>query len=154
MLMLTIWKSLIQSKVDYCSKSWSSSSTAAISQLLPKLGDWWEWTIGTSWPDWSSISRTQKKMIPDTLFLQHMVKGYSLPFHSSPRCGHMVELPPIAAVLHAVEAILRWETLQLANQGSEEPWWCEGIVTFKLKLNTWLGQLPDQPTISLWLTLC
>ena len=32
-LMLTVWKTLIQSKLDYCSQLWSPSDQASISKL-------------------------------------------------------------------------------------------------------------------------
>ena len=70
------------------------------------------------------------------------------------RCGRMVELPPIAngwpaAVRHTLETSLRVEGASLFNLVPTDLRSLEGVKveSFKLKLDTWLGQVPDQPTI-------
>ena len=85
---------------------------------------------------------------------QHLVKGYSIPFRQHPRLGRVAELPPIArgcpaAVQQAYEASLRVKGAKLFNIMPAElrSMNCVMVDTFKLRLDAWLGSVPDQPTI-------
>ena len=164
-LMLTLWKSLIQCKLDYCSQLWSPHSQASIAKLesvakhfTAQVGgleglDYWERL--TELTMYSQERRRERyQIIYIWKVSQLLVKGYSLPFYNSPRRGRLVGLPPIAngcpaAVKQALEASLRVKGARLFNLLPKDLRDLEGVslVTFKTGLDAWLGTVPDQPTI-------
>ena len=54
--MLTVWKSLIQSKLDYCSQLWSPSDQANISKLEGVARNFTSRVAGIDWMDYRSSS--------------------------------------------------------------------------------------------------
>ena len=85
---------------------------------------------------------------------QHLVKGYSIPFKNHPRLGRLVYLPQIAkgcpaAIQNAYKGSLRIKGVELFNILPPELRNLNGVLvdTFKANLDTWLGSVPDQPTI-------
>ena len=164
-LMLTIWKSLVQSKLDYCSQLWSPSDQGNIARLesvaknfTSQVGgldglDYWE-RLGAL----NMYSQERRRERYQIIFIwkvsQLLVKGYSIPFKQNPRRGRLVDLPPVvggcpAAVARAHEASLRVKGAKLFNLLPMELRGLDGVMvdTFKSGLDAWLGTVPDQPTI-------
>ena len=165
LVMLTIWKSLVQSKLDYTSQLWSPSDQASISSLesvarhftgqvqgMENL-DYWERL--QSLHLYSQERRRERYCI---IFLwkvaQGLVQGYQATFTTSPRRGRYMEVSPLnhaapAPVKKARESSLKVKGAQLFNiipralrdisAGSPEQ--------FKVQLDGWLSTVPDQPTI-------
>ena len=107
-IMLTLWKSLIQSKLDYCSQLWSPSDQSSISKLegvaraftarvdnMDGL-DYWErmFKLGM----YSQERRRERYQI---IFIwklsQGLVTGYNLPFQQNERRGLLVVVPQMAS---------------------------------------------------------
>ena len=164
-LMLTLWKSLIQSKLDYCSQLWSPSDQASISKLegvarsftarvdsMEGL-DYWErlQKLGM----YSQERRRERYQI---IFIwklsQGLITGYNLPFQQSERRGTVVTVPPMASsspasVRRAREASLQVKGARLFNLVPRDLRDMSGVTvdTFKSGLDVWLKNIPDQPTI-------
>ena len=107
-LMLTVWKTLIQTKLDYCSQLWSPSNQAAISKLesvakhfTAQVGgldglNYWERHANLRM--FSQEHRRERYQIIFVWKLsQGLVGGYNLEFGSNARRGRYLELPPFAA---------------------------------------------------------
>ena len=131
LVMLTIWKSLVQSKLDYTSQLWSPSDQASISSLesvdrhftgqiqgMENL-DYWERL--QSLHLYSQERRRERYCI---IFLwkvaQGLVQGYQATFTSSPRRGRHMEVCPLnnaapASVKKARESSLKVKGAQLFN---------------------------------------
>ena len=129
--MLTIWKSLIQAKLDYCSQLWCPDTQSSISKLesvaknftaqvsgLKDL-DYWERLV-----ELKMYSQERRRERYQIIYIwkvsQLLVKGYNLPFYYNPRRGTLVHLPPIAtgcpsSVKKAREASLRVKGAKLFN---------------------------------------
>ena len=164
-LMLTIWKSYVQSKLDYCSQLWSPSNQGSIAKLESVARNFTSQIGGLDGLDyWERLSKLnmysqeRRRERYEIIFIwkvsKHRVKGYTLPFRQNPRLGRVVELPPIArgcpgAVQQAHEASLRVKGAKLFNLLPAELRNLEGVMvdTFKAGLDAWLGTVPDQPTI-------
>ena len=164
-LMLTVWKSLIQSKLDYCSQLWSPSDQASISSLegvarnftsrvagLDGL-DYWERLVSLGM--YSQERRRERYQI---IFIwklsQGLVTGYHLPFQQNVRRGLLVDVPPMAAqspaaVRKARESSLQVKGARLFNLAPKELRDMKTVTvdTFKAGLDAWLSDIPDQPTI-------
>ena len=162
--MLTLWKTLIQSKLDYCSQLWSPNSQASISKLEGVARSFTARVSGMEGLDyWDRLARLgmysqeRRRERYQIIFIwklsRGMVGGYNLPFQSSERRGTTVLVPPMAtgspaAVRRAKEASLQVKGARLFNlipqdlrdikEGSVE--------TFKAGLDKWLSGIPDQPT--------
>ena len=107
-LMLTVWKTLIQSKLDYCSQLWSPSDQISISKLesvarsftarvsgLEEL-DYWERLKNLGM--YSQERRRERyKIIFIWRLSQGLVTGYSLPFQQNERRGRHVSVPPMSS---------------------------------------------------------
>ena len=165
LIMMTIWKSLVQSKLDYCSQLWSPTDQASIlrlesvfrhfsSQVAGLDGlDYWERLIALK--QYSQERRRERYRI---LFiwkvLQGLVSGYSMQSYLSPRRGRLVVVAKYntqapAAVRRAKESSLPVHGAKLFNL---MPRHLRDISTgtveqFKSQLDTWLQSVPDQPSI-------
>ena len=164
-LMLTVWKSLIQSKLDYCSQLWSPSDQANISKLEGVAKNFTSRVAGMDGLDyWERLStlgmysqerrRERYQIIFIWKLSQGHVQGYKLPFYESDRRGLLVALPPMAqrsptAVRRAREASLKVKGARLFNLVPQELRGLTGVCvdTFKAALDSWLAGIPDQPTI-------
>ena len=168
MVMMTIWKSLIQTKLDYTSQLWSPANQGSINELESVARhftahidgmdglDYWE-RLSTL----SLYSQERRRERYQIIFLwkvaQGLVSGYHATFTQSERRGRMMVLPPLchkapapAAVRRARESSLQVKGAKLFNclprllrdtlSGTPE--------NFKANLDTWLARIPDQPTIS------
>ena len=163
--MLTIWKGLIQSKLDYTSQLWSPSDQGNISKLecvarhfTAKVHgmdglDYWE-RLATL----NMYSQERRRERYRIIFLwkvaQGLVQGYQATFTSSPRRGRVMQVSPLvnsapASVKKAKESSLQVRGAQLFNvipralrdmiAGSPDQ--------FKWQLDEWLSTIPDQPSI-------
>ena len=106
--MLTIWKCLVQPKMDYCSQLWSPSSQMEISQLESIQRHFTSKIAGMEGKDyWERIkdlkiySQERRRERYQVIFLwklsQGLVCGYNIEFKSDARRGRM-----------AVQKTLNW----------------------------------------------
>ena len=163
--MLTIWKSLVQSKLDYTSQLWSPCDQASISRLESVARNFTAKVEGMDGLDyWERLkslhlySQERRRERYRIIFLwkvaQGLVQGYKATFTNSPRRGRLMQVSPLfnkalASVKKAKEASLQVRGAQVFNiipralrdiiVGSPE--------LFKSKLDEWLATIPDQPTI-------
>ena len=162
MVMMTIWKSLIQSKVDYCSQLWSPTDQSSISKLesiarhftakISGLEDMDYWDRLKSLHLYSQERRRERYRI---LFiwkvLQGYTQGYTVNSLENPRRGRLVIVPSYSA--GAPAAVRRAKEASLAVQGARLfniiPRHLRDIQTgtvdqFKAELDSWLTTIPDQ----------
>ena len=165
-LMLSLWKSLIQSKLDYCSQLWSPNDQASISKLEGVARSFTTRVSGMEGLDyWERLaklgmySQERRRERYQIIFIwklsQGLVGGYSLQFQHSIRRGTTVVVPPMAArspvaVRRAKEASLQVKGARLYNLMPQNLRDIKdvNIDTFKSKLDSWLSGIPDQPTIA------
>ena len=163
--MLTIWKAIIQTKIDYCSQLWSPNSqgsilkiesiarsfTSRISGLENK--NYWE-----RLQDLRLYSQERRRERYIIIFLwkvaQGLVQGYDMDFVYSDRRGRLAVVRPYnpkapTQVRKAREASLLVKGAKLFNcipRGLRDI--NTGTVdSFKAGLDAWLETIPDQPTI-------
>ena len=165
LVMLTIWKSLIQSKLDYTSQLWSPSDQASICSLENVARHFTAQIEGMKGLDyWDRLhslrlySQERRRERYQIIFLwkvaQGMVQGYHATFYQSDRRGRLMQLAPLcnnapAAVRNARESSLQVRGARLFNSIPRE---LRDIFTgttdqFKVRLDEWLLTIPDQPTI-------
>ena len=165
LVMLTIWKSLIQSKLDYTSQLWSPIDQANINSLESVARHFTAKVHGMDNMDyWERLealhlySQERRRERYRIIFLwkvaQGLVQGYQATFTTSPRRGREMQVSPMvnrgpASLRNAKEASLKVRGAQLFNV---IPRALRDIATgtpeqFKLELDTWLSTIPDQPTI-------
>ena len=163
--MLTIWKSLVQSKLDYTSQLWSPSDQASISELESVARHFTSKIDGMAGLDyWERLhslhlySQERRRERYQIIFLwkvaQGLVQGYKATFHQHVRRGRQMNLAPLchqapSAVKKARESSLQVKGAKLFNllprelrdtsTGTPE--------SFKSKLDEWLSTIPDQPTV-------
>ena len=165
LVMMTIWKSLVQTKLDYCSQLWSPSDQAAISKLegvakhftaqVAGLKDMDYWERLQSLHLYSQERRRERyQVIFLWKVLQGLVQGYTVTTQHSPRRGRVVEIPAYcrnapAPVRRAREASLSVKGARLFNILPRDLRDAStGTVDqFKGRLDDWLSNVPDQPTI-------
>ena len=111
--MMTIWKSIIQPKLDYCSQLWSPSDQASIALLEGVQRNFTSKIVGMDGKDYierlSSLkmySQERRRERYQLIFIwkisQGLVQGYSLEFSNSERRGRMVV--PHPAQRHATQS--------------------------------------------------
>ena len=162
---LTLWKSLIQSRLDYCSQLWSPTDQLTISKLEWVARSFTARVANMEGLDyWERLeklrmySQERRRERYQIIFIwklsQGMVTGYNLPFQYSERRGTHVSVPPMAAkspaaVRKAREASLQVKGARLFNLAPRDLRDMSGVSveTFKKGLDTWLASFPDQPTI-------
>ena len=168
-LLLTLFKSLVQPHLDYCSQLWSPTSQELINKLeqvqrslVSRISDhrlmhlsYWERL--SSLRLYSQERRRERYMI---IFVwkisQQMVSGYTLPFTScSSRTGRKAVPTAIpqsaaAAVRQARAGTLAVRGVQLFNampasiRNSDHG----DVLMFKNHLDIYLQNIPDQPTVA------
>ena len=164
LVMMTIWKSLIQSKLDYCSQLWSPSEQGSISKLESVSRNFTARISGLETADyWDRLKilkmysqerrRERYRIIFVWKVLQGLVQGYPISSRQSPRRGRLVDVAKFcssapAAVKKAREASLSVHGAKLFNL---LPRHIRDISTgttdqFKRELDSWLECVPDQPT--------
>ena len=165
MVMLTIWKILVQSKVDYCSQLWCTTDQASISSLesisrhftaqVYGLGELDYWDRLQALRLYSQERRRERyRIIFVWKALQGFVEAYHLPSYRSPRRGRFVEIPKYctnspSAVRQAREASLSVHGARLFNLIPQHlrDMSVGTVEQFKHGLDDWLVTVPDQPTI-------
>ena len=163
--MLTLWKSIIQSKLDYCSQLWSPSDQTSIKRLEGVARSFTSRIAGMEGLDyWERLqklhiySQERRKERYQILFIwklaEGFVTGYNLPFEQNERRGRLVTVPHMAskspaAVRKARETSLQIKGARLFNLAPLSLRCRTGVTvdTFKAELDTWLSSIPDQPTI-------
>ena len=163
--MMTIWKSLIQSNIDYCSQLWSPSDQLTISRLesiarhftMKMAGlenkDYWERLAALQL--YSQERRRERyRIIFIWKVLQGYTKGYTLTYNQNPRRGRLVAVPNYPS--HAPASVRRAREASLAVQGARlfnniprhlRDTFTGTVDQFKAGLDSWLATIPDQPTI-------
>ena len=164
-VMKTIWKSLVQPKLDYCSQLWSPGDQESINKIESVQRHFTSKVMGLEGIDYwerlkilklySQERRRERYMI---IFLwklsQGLVKGYNVTFSTNERRGRtivpntMVRSSP-ASVRHAREATLGVKGAQIFNLLPASLRNCNTnhTDTFKANLDAFLSQVPDQPTV-------
>ena len=165
LVMITIWKTLIQSKLDYCSQLWSPSDQSSIcdlesvarhyTSLIEGMADMDYWERLQSLRLLSQERRRERYQI---LFLwkvaQGLVQGYQATFAQSARRGRLMQLSPLcnkapAIVRNARNSSLQVKGAQLFNciPRALRDTSIGTTLQFKANLDAWLVTIPDQPTV-------
>ena len=165
-LMLTIWKTLVQPKLDYCSVLWSPSDQGKINKLESVCRNFSSQILGLEDKDyWERLAslqiysqerrRERYSMIFVWKISRNLVKGYNVEFEYNSRRGRLAAVHPPApttvssAVRRAREASLQVKGSRLFNLLPPNLRGMDGTVEqFKAALDGWLSGIPDQPTIS------
>ena len=161
---MTIWKSLIQTKLDYCSQLWSPSDQASIASLEKVQRNFTSMIVGMEGKDYidrlvslKMYSQERRRERYQVIFIwkiaQGLVQGYNLEFSDSERRGRMVVPHPVhrqacSAVRQAREATLGVKGAKIFNL---LPVWLRtingvSVDIFKSELDKFLCGVPDQPT--------
>ena len=167
-IMITIWKCLVQPKIDYCSQLWSPSDQGSISDLEKILRNFTSQISGMEDKDyWERLealklySQERRRERYSIIFLwkisQGLVHGYAIPFTTSGRRGRLavpknVNRNAPASVRRAIEASLAVKGVNLFNLlpqyirniNASNP---AEVAMFKSTLDSFLRGVPDQPTI-------
>ena len=162
---MTIWKCLIQCKLDYTSQLWSPSDQSSIGSLESVARHFTSQIEGMSGLDyWERLQalrlysqerrREQYQIIFIWKVAQGLVHGYHATFVHSDRRGRQMQLAPLcnqaaSSVRKARESSLQVKGARLFNCIPRE---LRDSSTgtpdqFKAKLDAWLSTIPDQPTI-------
>ena len=146
MVMMTIWKSLVQSKLDYCSQLWSPSDQASISKLESVARNFTSKISGLETADyWDRLQllkmysqerrRERYRIIFVWKVLQGLVHGYPIPNRQSPRRGRLVDVAKFCS--SAPSAVKKAREANISTGTTYQ---------FKRELDSWLECVPDQPT--------
>ena len=165
LVMLTIWKSLVQSKLDYTSQLWSPADQASIGELESVSRHFTAKIDGMAGMDYwqrlaslSLYSQERRRERYQIIFLwkvaQGLVQGYKATFTTNDRRGRLMVLAPLCnqaptAVKNARESSLQVRGAKLFNSIPRD---IRDTMTgttemFKNRLDDWLSRIPDQPTI-------
>ena len=164
-VMMTIWKTMVQSKLDYCSVLWSPSDQNSIARLESVARHFTAQVAGMAELDyWDRLAalklysqerrRERYAIIFAWKLAQQLVHGYRLDFVQNPRRGriavvHTVPQQAPTAVKKAREGSLQVKGAKLFNSIPKELRDMAGTVPqFKARLDKWLSTIPDQPTCS------
>jgi ribonuclease P/MRP protein subunit RPP40 len=163
-IMLTIWKTMVQPKLDYCSVLWSPPDQASIARLESVARHFTCQIAGMEeldyWDRLSSLklySQERRRERYAIIFIwkiaQQLVKGYTIDFVNNPRRGRLAAVqlldataPP--AVRRARECSLKIKGSKVFNLIPRLLRDMNGTVDqFKAELDRWLSSIPDQPTV-------
>ena len=162
--MMTIWKSLIHPKLDYCSQVWSPSDQASIALLEGVQRNFSSMVAGMEGKDYidrldslNMYSQERRRERYQVIFIwkisQGLVQGYNLEFSNSDRRGRMVVPHPIHRQVHS--SVRRAREASLGVKGARIfnllPAWIRtidnvSVDSFKCELDKFLSGVPDQPT--------
>ena len=167
-VMMTVWKSLIQSKLDYCSQLWSPADAKTINLLEDiqrhftsrifwmKDKDYWE-----RLSELKLYSQERRRERYSIIFIWKcavgLVDGYTVNIINNPRRGRLCVVRPINKnapnqVRKASEASLTVRGARLFNllprdiRNTDLPL-TNSVIPFKTKLDNFLTCIPDQPTV-------
>ena len=163
--MLTIWKCLVQPKIDYCSQLWSPSDQASISLLEDLQRNFTRLISGMEGKDYlerlaslGMYSQERRRERYQIIFIwklsQGLVKGYKMEFSNSDRRGRMVV--PHRVLGHVPAPVRRAREASLSVKGAQIfnilPVWIRtvngvSVDKFKSELDSFLSGVPDQPTV-------
>ena len=167
-LMLTVWRSLIQPKLDYCSQLWSPQDASTIGLLEDTQRHFTARIHGMRDKDyWDRLaelglySQQRRRERYACIFVWKcsvgLVSGYTLAFTNNPRRGKICTVNPIsksapATVRRAKEASLAVHGARLFNilpRHVRDTVLPENklALLFKKNLDVYLSKIPDQPTI-------
>ena len=164
-IMMTIWRTLIQTKLDYCSQLWSPSDQASILKIENVARHFTSQVAGLEGQDyWERLSslrmysqerrRERYQIIFVWKVLQGHVQGYTLTCSDHPRRGRYVNISPYkrtspSAVRNAREATLSVRGAGLFNllPRALRDTQSGTVDQFKAQLDKWLELVPDQPTV-------
>ena len=132
-VMLALWKTVVQSILDYCSQLWSPSDQSSISLLEGVAKAFTARVSGMEGLDyWDRLqqlgmySQERRRERYQLMFIwklsQGRVTGYSLPFHNNDRRGTHVIVPPLANRSPSAVRKVREASLQVKGEGRERPW--------------------------------
>ena len=163
--MITCWTSLIQSRLDYCSQLWCPSEQNNIAKFesvarhytshIQSMTDLNYWERLKALGMYSQERRRERYLV---IFVwkiaMGMVSGYNLDFTFNPRRGWYAVPKPVprsapASVRRARESSLAVKGALLFNlcpRGMRDLA-SDHTDRFKENLDTWLQEIPDQPTI-------
>ena len=165
MVMMTIWKTLIQSKLDYCSQLWCPTDQTTIKLLeniarqftskIDGLGELDYWERLQFLRLFSQERRRERyRIIFIWKCIQGHVEGYNLKSSVSPRRGRLIVLPKYsskspAAVRQARESSLAVHGARLFNTIPQHirEISSDSVDHFKHELDQWLTTIPGQPSI-------
>ena len=163
-VMMTIWKSLIQPKLDYCSQLWSPSDQASIAMLEGIQRNFTSRIAGMEGKDYMDrllslrlYSQERRRERYQVIFLwkisQGLVQGYDMEFKNFDRRLRMAVPHPVtrdacATVRRARESSLGVKGARIFNL---LPAWIRtlngvSVSEFKCELDRFLAGVPDQPT--------
>ena len=163
--MMTIWKSTIQSKLDYCSQLWSPNDPCSIGRLESVAKNFTSQIARLEGKDnWERLiylrlySQERCRERYQIIFLwkvgQGLVRGYHVEFYNSERRGRLAAVPQYKSrapsqVRRAREASLSVKGAKLFNSIPRElrDLNHSKVDAFKSGLDEWLSHIPDQPTI-------
>ena len=162
--MLTLMKSIVQPKLDYCSQLWSPADQASINQLeavqrhlVDRIRD----TKLTGLSYWEKLSelrlysQERRRERYQLIFLwkisQGMVSGYDIQFSSDGRRGRSVIPNTVVRAAPSVVRNVRERTMgvrgaRMFNLLPEMN--SDHIEVFKNHLDVFLSSIPDQPTMT------
>ena len=149
--MLTVWKSLVQSKLDYCSQLWSPSDQASIGKLESVARNFTSQIHGMEGLDyWERLhslhlySQERRRERYQIIFLwkvaQGLVKGYQATFTQSERRGRLMTVALLcnqspAAVKKARESRSRWDGYTPAYLRGHNPFPTMFLTTLNGQMN-------------------
>ena len=164
--MKTLWKSLVQPKIDYCSQLWSPSDQEAINKIESVQRHFTSKVQGMQELDyWARLQQLQlysqerRRERYIIIFLwkisQGLVKGYDIQFTTDQsRRGRCIIPKTISKTAPAV--VKRARESSIAVKGAKlfnllpvtiRNLNSDHVETFKCNLDAFLSQVPDQPTI-------
>ena len=164
-LMTTLWKSLIQPKLDYCSQLWCPNDQESINSIEAVQRHFLSKVAGLSemnhWERLNKVnlySQERRRERYMAIFIwkisEGLVKGYTVKFSQSGRRGRVADIKPNvssapAAVQRAREASLGVKGSRIFNILPDSIRNTRGgsVDAFKFALDKFLATVPDQPTI-------
>lgn len=163
--MLTLWKSTIQSRLDYCSQLYSPNSQGEIRQLEEVQRSFTANIQGMEGLNYRErlkalrLYSQERRRERYTIILiwkisMGLVGGYNLSISDHGRRGKLCDVKEIprsapVQVRNAVEASLKVKGVKLFNILPKEirNFSSEKVDAFKHKLDNYLSTIPDEPTI-------
>lgn len=171
-LMRTLWTSVIQPRIDYCSQLWFPCKAGEIQKLEVLLRSFTSKIADISHlPPWerlkhlrlSSIERRMERyvVIYTWKILENLVPNTGISSHTSPRHGRLCSLPKIVTKCSKAIQTIRENSLnvkgpRLFNTIPEEIRNLSGcsVTTFKTHLDKYLDTIPDQPRLPGYTSQC
>ena len=164
-LMLTIWKCIVQPKMDYCSQLWSPSDQASIAQLETVQRHFTSKIVGMDGKDyWERLqelklySQERRRERYQIIFLfklsQGLTQGYNIQFTTDARRGRLAQ--PKYVNWHAPATVRRARESSLAVKGVKlynllpkaiRNHDAKKVDSFKIMLDNFLSSVADQPSV-------